>query len=125
MSKIPERQDLLVCVTLTLISKWRRLPETQLAERPKAIIAYAQESRMALLKLVALLRWKEQADVPKTIRTTKDGNGGHTMERQGDLQTAWVSINSLRFDSVLPSKRKVACHARHLHLGLGVTLIRL
>ncbi|KAJ9119422.1 hypothetical protein QFC24_005655 [Naganishia onofrii] len=66
-----------------------RLPETQLAERPKAIIAYAQESRMALLKLVALLRWKEQADVPKTIRTTKAGNGINATERQGDLQTAW------------------------------------
>jgi hypothetical protein len=46
---------------------------------------------MALLKLVALLRWKEQADVPKTIRTAKGGNGTNATERQGDLQTAWVS----------------------------------
>ncbi|KAJ9098285.1 hypothetical protein QFC21_004614 [Naganishia friedmannii] len=74
-----------------------RLPETQLAERPKAIIAYAQESRMALLKLVALLRWKEQADVPKTIRSTKGGNGADSTERQGDLQTAWRLEKLLEF----------------------------
>lgn len=68
-----------------------RLPETQLVDRPKAIIDYAQESRMALLKLLALLRWKEQADVPKVVRTVKNKNSTTSEERQGDVQTAWVS----------------------------------
>ncbi|GHJ85111.1 hypothetical protein NliqN6_1513 [Naganishia liquefaciens] len=66
-----------------------RLPETQLVDRPKAIIDYAQESRMALLKLLALLRWKEQADVPKVVRTVKNEDGTTSEERQSDVQTAW------------------------------------
>lgn len=68
-----------------------RLPETQLVDRPKAIIAYAQESRMTLLKLLALLRWKEQADVPKVVRLAKKADGTTVEERQSDVQTAWVS----------------------------------
>jgi hypothetical protein len=47
---------------------------------------------MALLKLLALLRWKEQADVPKVVRTAKKADGTTVEERQSDVQTAWVSL---------------------------------
>jgi hypothetical protein len=67
-------------------------PGDPTVDRPKAIIAYAQESRMALLKLLALLRWKDQADVPKVVRTVKKADGTKVEERQSDVQTAWVSL---------------------------------
>lgn len=50
---------------------------------------------MALLKLLALLRWKEQADVPKVVRTVKNEDGTTSQERQSDVQTAWVSLRPL------------------------------
>lgn len=46
---------------------------------------------MALLKLLALLRWKEQADVAKVVRTATKADETTVEERQSDVQTAWVS----------------------------------
>lgn len=52
------------------------LPSLPPRERPKHIIAYAQTSRSALLKVLALLRWKKQADVWRYERPRASGSSG-------------------------------------------------
>ena len=69
-----------------------RLPAASIRQRPRHVIEYAKTTRQAILKYLAVLRWKQQVDVPIfSSASTSDATPGVTSfptpQTNGDSNT--------------------------------------
>ena len=69
-----------------------RLPSLEPRQKPREVIAYAKNTRQAMLKYLAVLRWKTAVDVPTVESSLANGQAGQ--QQQASFPTPHSSGDS-------------------------------